>query len=156
MAEMYTPSDFSPFPWMRYALEEYGQREVAGSGSNPRIDAYLRTVGISAGDETAWCSAFANWCMQQAGIAGTRRANARSWTEWGNSCPAQPAYGAVTILTRGNSNGWQGHVGFYVGREGSNLLLLGGNQGNAVSIRPYAAGRLLGFRWPIGYVPQSV
>lgn len=153
--EMYTPSDFSLFPWMQYVLEEYGQREVRGSGSNRRIDAYLRSVGVAAGDETAWCSAFANWCMEQANIMGTGRANARSWLNWGDSCLARPTYGAVTVLWRGSRKGWQGHVAFYVGKEGSNLLLLGGNQGNAVSIRTYAASRLLGYRWPIGYTPPA-
>lgn len=155
MPEMYTPSDFSHFPWMRYALQEYGTREVAGSGSNPSVEEYLRSVGNRGGDETAWCSAFVNWCMEQAGIAGTRRANARSWLDWGALCLARPVYGAVTILWRGNPRGWQGHVAFYVGREGRNLILLGGNQGNAVSLRPYAEGRLLGYRWPVGYTPPA-
>ena len=153
MSEMYTPSDFTNFPWMKFALQEYGQREVTGARSNPRIDAYLRTVGISGGDETAWCSAFVNWCLEQVGIPGTRRANARSWLNWSNSttCLQTPSYGAVVILTRGSTSGWQGHVGFYVGHEASNLILLGGNQGNAVSIRPYASSRLLGYRLPNGY-----
>jgi uncharacterized protein (TIGR02594 family) len=154
MPEMYTPTDFSSFPWMKYALEEHGQREVRGTSSNPRIDAYLRSVGQSGGDETAWCSAFVNWCMEQARIPGTRRANARSWLDWGSAdaCQRSANYGTVVVLSRGNPRGWQGHVGFYVGHEGQNLVLLGGNQGNAVSIRPYAASRLLGYRLPVGYV----
>src|SRR5437868_4734207 len=110
MPEMYTPVDFTPFPWMQYALQEYGEREVPGPQSNPRILEFLRSVGNNGGDETAWCSAFANWCMTQAGIRGTGMANARSWLTWSNYCLARPAYGAVTILWRGSPNGWQGHV----------------------------------------------
>jgi uncharacterized protein (TIGR02594 family) len=153
---MFTPSDFHPYPWMQYALEEYGQRERRGTRSNSRIDAYLRSVGQAADDEIAWCSAFVNWCMEQANIMGTGRSNARSWLDWGGSCVGVPGYGVVTILTRGSRNGWRGHVGFYVGREGANLLLLGGNQDNSVSIKEYAASRLLGYRLPIGYVSQTI
>jgi uncharacterized protein (TIGR02594 family) len=147
MAEMMTPQNFSPYPWMQYALQEYGVREVAGSGTNPRIAAYLAVVGAGSSDETAWCSAFVNWCMQQAGILGTLKANARSWLKWGNACLAQPTYGAVTVLWRGNPNGWQGHVGFYAGSSGNHIVLLGGNQGNAVSLREYKKSRVLGYRW---------
>ena len=71
MSEMYTPADFTPFPWMEYALQEYGTREIAGRRSNPRVEEYLRSVGNHGSDETAWCSAFVNWCMEQAGIRGT-------------------------------------------------------------------------------------
>lgn len=150
---MFTPSDFHPYPWMQYALEEYGQREVRGSRSNSRIAAYLRSVGQAPDDEIAWCSAFTNWCMEQSNIMGTGRANARSWLNWGNSC-AVAGYGAVAVLTRGSRNGWRGHVAFYVGRDGRNLVLLGGNQNNSVCLKEYAASRLLGFRLPVGYVSQ--
>jgi uncharacterized protein (TIGR02594 family) len=153
---MFTPLDFTPYPWMQYALEEYGQREVRGRRSNARIDAYLRSVGQAPDDEIAWCSAFTNWCMEQVNIMGTGRPNARSWLDWGSQCIAGPAYGAVTILTRGNPRGWKGHVGFCVGQEGPNLLLLGGNQDNSVSIKPYAARRLLGYRLPVGYTPHAL
>src|SRR2546428_8462821 len=128
---MYCPSDFTPFPWMKYALQEYGVREVTGTGCNASIAAYFTTVGLGPDDETSWCSAFANWCMKQAGIKGTGRATARSWLHWGNLSLGIPCYGAVTVLWRGKPNSWQGHVAFYVGTQGKKLLLLGGNQGNA-------------------------
>ena len=154
---MYTPLSFGRFPWMQYAQQELerGVREVAGARHNPRIIDYLRAGGVDAGDETAWCSGFANWCMQQAGIPGTGKSNARSWLDWGGLCLANGVYGAVTILWRVRPNGWQGHVGFYVGAEGGNLLLLGGNQGDAVSIRPYPKSRLLGYRYPLNYIPDA-
>jgi hypothetical protein len=42
-----------------------------------------------------------------------------------------------------------GHVGFVAGQDrAGNLMVLGGNQGDAVSIKPFARGRVLGFRWP--------
>jgi uncharacterized protein (TIGR02594 family) len=153
MSTMYTPADFSPFPWMRYALQEFGQRETASaSTSNPRVVEYLRAGGVSNGsDEIAWCSGFVNWCMEQAGIRGTVRANARSWLTWGGLCLARPTYGAITVLWRVSPTSWKGHVGFYVGTEGDDLILLGGNQGSAVSLKGYPKDRLLGYRWPPGF-----
>jgi hypothetical protein len=39
-----------------------------------------------------------------------------------------------------------GHVGFYAGIEANDVLVLGGNQGDSVSIAPYLKSRLLGVR----------
>jgi uncharacterized protein (TIGR02594 family) len=145
------PSDFSPFPWMEHAFAEVGTREERGTRDNRRIREYLATVNLgNEHDETAWCSAFANWCMAKAGIQGTGRANARSWLTWSRSdaCLKRPCFGAVTILWRGQPNGWQGHVAFYTGDWQGKILLLGGNQNNRVCIKEYDAHRVLGYRWP--------
>ena len=42
----------------------------------------------------------------------------------------------------------QGHVGLYLGETSTSLLLLGGNQHNAVSVAAFPKSRLLGLRWP--------
>jgi len=142
--------DFSNCPWLEFAAGEAqaGVREDTRPGhSNPRVDEYLRTVGLGD-DETAWCSAFVNWSVTQAGIPGTGRANARSWLHWGEAI-VDCRLGAVAVFSRGSSS-WKGHVSFYVGDNGGNLLCLGGNQSNAVCVRPYARSRLLGLRWPAG------
>ena len=53
------------------------------------------------------------------------------------------------MFWRGKRDGWQDHVDFYAGcAENGDILVLGGNQGDAVSIRPYSASQLLGSRWP--------
>ena len=149
-ATLISPSDFSPFPWMRYALQEHGQRERAGkTDNNPRVLQYLNTCGSFTTDETPWCSGFANWCMRQAGILGTGRANARSWLHWGSHLSA-PTYGCIAVFWREDPKSSKGHVGFFAGAEGPHILVLGGNQGNAVSLKKYAVGRLLAFRWPAG------
>jgi len=45
-----------------------------------------------------------------------------------------------------------GHVGFIVGRdENNNLMVLGGNQGDSVKISPFSVDRVLGYRWPNEY-----
>ena len=43
-----------------------------------------------------------------------------------------------------------GHVGFYVGEDGTHYHVLGGNQDDAVSIAKIAKSRLVASRWPKG------
>jgi hypothetical protein len=64
------------FPWMPIALREIGVKEYAGAADNPRIVEYLSsTTNISpterSNDETYWCSAFVNWCVEKAVYEGT-------------------------------------------------------------------------------------
>jgi uncharacterized protein (TIGR02594 family) len=151
MFTMASPPDFTAYPWMEAALSQYGQRELpGGTRNNPVIVAYLRVVGLHAPDETPWCSAFANWCMSQANIKGSGRANARSWQNWGGRLVASPVYGCVAVFSRPPDPS-HGHVAFWVGEDAGNPMLLGGNQGNAVSIKRYPRSRLLSYRWPIGF-----
>ena len=136
--------------WLEVALGELqsGVAEVPGPASNPRIDAYLRTVGLGPDDETPWCAAFTHWCLAEAGLMGTARPNARSYIHWGTPV-GEPRLGAITVLWRGSRDGWQGHVAFLMDLTSSSILLLGGNQGNRVSVAAYPRDRLLGMRWPI-------
>jgi uncharacterized protein (TIGR02594 family) len=158
MATMVTPADFGPYPWMQYAFQEFGTPEYAGKRHNPRILAYHAAAGGAGRDEVAWCSAFANWCMKQAGITGTWKPNARSWLNWGDVIPlAAPIYGCVAVFSR-PPEAWMGHVGFFVGSRGGRFCVLGGNQGptaGAVCLKEYPLDRLLGFRWPTGFAKPA-
>lgn len=140
------PESFVP-AWLLVALKELGTKEVAGRISNPRIVEYHKATSLRAtDDETPWCSAFVNWCMVQAKIKGTNRANARSWLDWGTEIES-PEYGCIVVLKRGSSK-WQGHVGFLVGVEGNKIKILGGNQGNSVSIASFKKSDVIGYRKP--------
>lgn len=94
--------------WVDIARNELGVSEVAGKVARPRILEYFAAAGHAEvkSDETAWCSAFVNFCMEQAGIKGTMSLAARSWLRWGKEVKAQP--GAVGVWPRGKS-AWQGH-----------------------------------------------
>lgn len=143
--------------WLAVALQEQaaGIREVEGEGDHPRIVEYHATTGRWEDDEVPWCSSFVNWCLDQAGYGRTGSALARSWLFWGKPI-VEPPVGAIVILQRGD--GPQpgpevlkapGHVGFYMGpASSSEILVLGGNQSDAVNTRVYPAGRVLGYRWP--------
>lgn len=137
-------------PWMPIALAEEGVKEFTGNGDNPRIVEYLRSTNLStqhsSNDETPWCSAFANWCMERAGFEGTDSAAARSWLNWGKKIET-PERGCIVVFSR-PPNAWSGHVAFYVGKTATHIKVLGGNQSDAVNVSSYAKGRLLGYRLP--------
>jgi uncharacterized protein (TIGR02594 family) len=115
-------------------------RETPGSAHNPRITMYHATTsGGVAPDETAWCSSFVNYCVEQAGLSGTRSKWARSWHEtgWGRDVTANPAEGDLVVWRRRGAGEDGGHVGFYLDSDEGSLRVLGGNQGDRVSIKRY-------------------
>lgn len=153
------PKDLEGYPAYYFcARAELGVREVPGPKANARIQEYLRSTTLpdemAGSDETPWCSAFTNWCVERVGLEGTNRANARSWMQWGFPLE-HPRPGCVVVLWRESRESGKGHVGFFEAMDGSNILILGGNQGNAVSVRPYPRSRLLGWRWHDGEDPNG-
>ena len=134
--------------WLAHGWAELGQREVAGRKDNPHIVSYFDDArrGDIASDEVPWCAAFVGACLERAGISGSGSLLARSYLEWGISADAGQI-GAIAVLSRGR-NPSQGHVGFLVGWDEKRIWLLGGNQGNRVSVAPYDRSRLLDLRWP--------
>lgn len=144
-------------PWLVVAFQELGQKEFPDTqkpAENPRIMEYLRSTSLSASmaatDETDWCSAFVNWCMEKSGYEGTDSARARSWLNWGKSINA-PVRGCIVIFSRVCPNGVLnicGHVGFYIRETPTHIEVLGGNQADAVNLTLYDKGRLLGYRLP--------
>lgn len=129
-------------PWMPIARAELGVSEIVGSRHNPRIIEYhAATDGAFETDEIPWCSSFANWCVQHAGLRGTRSALARSWLRYGIPCGRPPRYGDILIFERGAPP--SGHVAFCVMFSDGLIWHLGGNQSNAVTVSTTAAGRLI-------------
>jgi uncharacterized protein (TIGR02594 family) len=129
-------------PWLEIAQREMatGVKEIPGPRDNPRIVEYHQSTTLHAtDDETAWCSAFVNWCMEQAGFKGTQSASSRSWLTWGQEL-TQPCLGCIVVC--------KGHVGFYYQEEHGRILLLGGNQSNQVKISPYSKNKIISYRWP--------
>lgn len=133
-----------------YRELELQVREVPGGASNPRIALYYQRMDGRAATpddgEVAWCSYFVNFCFSEVGQMGSGRANARSWITWGRPVVGAPQRGDVVVLWRESPDSWKGHVGFFVGYDGDDWLLLGGNQDDAVSIRPYDPSRVLAVR----------
>lgn len=137
--------------WIAAARRYVGTKEVPGSGNNPIIVRWWQAIRSSIRDDlTPWCAGFVGGVLEEAGIVSSRSAAARSYLKWGTAL-SKPAYGCVVVFWRGSPSGWSGHVGFVVGKDQrGNLMVLGGNQGDMVSIKPFGAERVLGYRWPAG------
>ena len=76
----------------------------------------------------------------------TRSLAARSYLGWGVEASA-PSFGAVVVLSRG-ADPALGHVGFLVGLTDAQVIVLGGNQSNAVTVEAFDRSRVLGWRLP--------
>jgi uncharacterized protein (TIGR02594 family) len=114
------------------------------------VSQYLAEGGVNIDpSQTAWCAAFVNATLSKTGLDGTGALNARSFLNWGEEVTT-PQLGDVVVLSRGKDPAL-GHVGFFKGFDAQgNILILGGNQGDEVSVKAYSADRLLGYRRPAG------
>lgn len=129
---------------MRVAGQALGLNETE---QNAALKDYLATGGQNIDPATrAWCADFVNATLAKTGMKGTGSGMARSFLEWGQAVD-QPQRGDVAVFTRGDPNGPFGHVGFFDGyNEDGTIRVLGGNQGDSVSIANYSPDSLLGFR----------
>lgn len=136
-----------------------GIKEMPGADSNPLIMAMLHLDGSwPASDATAWCSAFVNAICWMLRLPRSKSLAARSWLTVGQSIPlaaAVPGYDVV-VLKRGALDlgpdvlSAPGHVGFFAGIEKGNtqdyVVVLAGNQGDAVSVARFPVSQVLGVR----------
>lgn len=134
--------------YMDIARGYLGAKEVAGAENNPLIMEMYASVGADwvEHDSVAWCAAFVGHCLERAGIRSTRKLTARSYLTFGEPVDLKDAReGDIVVFKRGNSS-WQGHVAFYISDAGNRVSVLGGNQGDAVTIAKYPKSSLLGVR----------
>lgn len=130
------------------ARKEIGTKEIVGKKHSATVVAYFRDAGHPeiVDDETAWCAAFVGAMLARSGVKPTGSLAARSYLKWGTPVGlAEAKPGDLVIFQRGSSS-WQGHVGFYVGHDGTTISVLGGNQANKVSIAKHPQAKLLGIR----------
>lgn len=134
--------------WMFEARKYLGLAEIPGPRHNPVIVGWLaRLKAWWAEDETPWCGTFVAHVMDTAGFALPKFwMRAKAWADWGERLGA-PVTGCIVVFDRDGG----GHVGFVVGRTAQgHLMVLGGNQGNRVSIAPFDRARVLAYVWPPG------
>ncbi len=145
------PANNPGIPWFQEARRLIGVREDVGPGSEPAIIDWAQDRGIDyKSDDIPWCGLFVAHCvgttLAQEKLPGNPL-GARSWLKFGAPCDA--GLGSVLVFWRGSPSGWKGHVGFYCGEDDRGAFhVLGGNQGNAVSVTRIEKNRLLGARWP--------
>lgn len=139
--------------WLQEARKHIGQKEIPGKESNPWIfSMWQRLKGaavwswLGSDDSSApWCGTFVAHCITSAGLPiPAHWYRAKAWLGWGQKV-SFPVVGCVVVFERTGG----GHVGFVVGKDWvGNLMVLGGNQGDAVNIRPFDMARVAGYRWP--------
>lgn len=130
------------------ALSQYGVKEIAGRKNHPQIMKYFKSTGLDPekmNDETAWCSAFANWVAKESGYEYSGELTARSWLKIGESTQT-PELGDVVVLWRESPESWKGHVGFYVRETKRYVYIIGGNQKDQVNIKAFPKSRILDYR----------
>lgn len=139
--------------WLAIARPLIGLHEIAGTEHSPEILGMWRAIkrsGIQS-DEVPWCAAFVGACLERAGIRSSRFESAASYLTWGMRLDG-PCHGCIVIFSRNGG----GHVGFVVGLDpDGRLLVLGGNQGDEVSVKAFPRDRVTGYRWPVDVAINS-
>jgi len=134
-----------------------GVKETPGAASNPLVLAMLDLdAKWPTDDEVSWCSAFVNWIAFLLDLPRSKSLAARSWLAVGTAEElAAAAVGFdVVVLSRGAAPQpgpdvlqAPGHVGFFAGMApDGKVRLLGGNQGDAVTLEAFDPTRVLGVR----------
>lgn len=152
-SRLFPPETAKPYeaPWMAEAARLIATKEFLGERDNPEILNWADRIDIPYdGDDVPWCGLFVGHCIATTlpdeplpkGLLG-----ARSWLKLGKK--STPRIGAVMVFWRGSKESWEGHVGFYAGQNGSNFLILGGNQSDSVCYTWIHRDRLLEARWPV-------
>jgi uncharacterized protein (TIGR02594 family) len=140
------------------ALSLIGTQEVVGKGSNATIMSWRNELNAAghkidgySDDDIPWCGLFAAFVTFKAGknpVAGPLWA--RNWASFGTKGD-KASLGDVLVFSRNGG----GHVGFYVAEDNACFHVLGGNQGNAVSITRIAKTRCIAVRRPVYNQPPA-
>lgn len=137
-------------------LELMGISEIPGQKSNTAIIQWAKQLGLHhvyVNDDVAWCGLFIAYVVKQTGREPIKYPLwARNWAKWGVEAD-RPKLGDILVFSRGSG----GHVGIYIAEDKEAYHVLGGNQGNTVSISRISKSRLLAARRPAyNNQPKSV
>lgn len=148
-------------PWLNWANNEIGVKRTGKGNGNPRIMEYWKMFGMGGikSEKTPWCSAFIGASLEAVGINTNSdksiykirvKDSSQYWLYWDKGRKVEPCLGAIAVMERPGG----GHVGFIVGQTKTHWILLGGNQGSAVSIAKFNKKSFIGFVLPNGYAPD--
>ncbi len=126
------------------AFASLGEQEVTGPASNPTVLGWIRRWLPRATDDstTAWCAVWVSQVMASCGLeVPATPFRAHSWLAWGTSTE-DPTLGDVAVMIR--DGGF--HVGIVLRATSESIWLVGGNQGNAVSVARFDRKRVVQVR----------
>lgn len=138
--------------WLQAGLGLLNTKEAPGGRNNPTIIDWAKEEGgyiarEYTADAVPWCALFIGHILTKAGIKGTGTLWALDYAgKWPSVKLLGPAVGAIAPMKRQGG----GHVICVVGRDQhGNIMGLGGNQSDQVSVIPFPMSRLnQGFWWP--------
>lgn len=146
------------------SLGYMGITEIPGVKSNPIILSWAKELGLNdiyTNDDISWCALFFSITMFKAGRtlpAPKDRYDylrALKWQNlWNKVDTGKEGVGDILIFKREGG----GHIGYYVGESPTTYFVLGGNQGNKVSIVEILKSRCVSIRRPLylNFKPQKV
>lgn len=136
--------------WIIEAESFIGLKELSGKNDHPLLTEGWTSFGLRWLMGQPWCGLFVGHCLRKADqFVPKHLYRAKAYLDYGEKIDS-PCYGCIVVF--GRSGG--GHVGFVVGKDHKGrLLVLGGNQGDKVSVAPFEMSRVLGSRIPFGYQP---
>lgn len=135
-----------------------GVKEAPGVASNPIILAMLRLDQSWPGsDDVPWCAAFVSWIAWLLRLPRSKSLAARSWLGIGVPVSLDEAKVGFDVVVFKRGSGPQpgpevldasGHVAFFAGlsQQKDRVLVLGGNQSDAVTMSSFPTADVLGVR----------
>jgi uncharacterized protein (TIGR02594 family) len=156
-------SDVAP-PWLLKMRSMNGLSETPGAADNTKILAMAHNIGTIFPDMKSYCDSYNHdsipWCgltvadcMATYGIRPPFVKGsdtdcflwAKSWADDPNYTVLKtPRLGCVVVLTRSGG----GHVSLYESSSGSNYMLRGGNQSDAINLAPFPKSSVVALVWP--------
>lgn len=123
------------------AVKMIGTKEIVGSKHNPEILRWAEVVGLDnvyKSDEIPWCGLAMAYAAHMAGVDyPSQPLWALNWAKYGTEV-SEPMLGDILTFKRDGG----GHVGMYVGEDKDCYHVLGGNQGNMMSVTRILKSRL--------------
>lgn len=150
MSDLFVP------PWLKEAIKNLGVHEGPGAANNPTVVQFYADAGFPGikHDDVAWCAAFVGAMLKRAGYKPSGSLAARSYETYGVNLH-KPMFGCIGVKKR-PGGGWLGHVGFVVAYDGAKVWMLGGNQGDKVSVAAFPVSQFTAFVAPSGAVMSSL
>ena len=124
-----------------------GVREVPGKGSHPVIAEMFKLAPswLNQDDSaTAWCGLFRGYVGHLTGTGlPAQHYRAASWLKWGRPVPLKEAVQGDTVIMKRLGGH---HVALLDCVQGNWIYLLGGNQGDAVTVSKFPIAHVVGVR----------
>ncbi len=138
------PAELMP-PWMMEMHRRMGLNEIR---DNAALSAWLN-IGRYLGNpkNLPWCGDAVETCIVKTlpdELVPNNPFFAQAWKDFGNDAGGFRV-GAIGVIRWSGSSG---HVGIEAARKNGKILLLGGNQSNAINLTWFPEAKFIAHRWP--------